>query len=117
MVADLMVPADLAVAAIARAAAGDADALPVIVDAHHADMLRIAYVICGDGDLAADAVHSAWPIAWRKLGTVRDPARLRPWLMSGSGVSGPLTIETVDLCASLGFPDIGPSVAWVAKRP
>jgi RNA polymerase sigma factor (sigma-70 family) len=24
----------------------------------------------------------AWPIAWRKLGSVREPERLRPWLVS-----------------------------------
>ena len=32
--------------------------------------------------MADDAVQAAWAIAWRRLGTLRDPARLRPWLMS-----------------------------------
>jgi RNA polymerase sigma-70 factor (ECF subfamily) len=27
-------------------------------------------------------VQAAWPIAWRKLGSLRDPDRLRPWLVS-----------------------------------
>ena len=65
-----------------RAAAGDADALARIVGAYHDDMARIAFVICGDADLAQDAVQAAWPMAWRKLGSLREPERLRPWLMS-----------------------------------
>jgi RNA polymerase sigma factor (sigma-70 family) len=67
---------------VAQAAAGDADALARIVGAHHDDMARIAYVICGDQDLAQDAVQTAWPIAWRKLGTLRETTSLRPWLMA-----------------------------------
>jgi RNA polymerase sigma-70 factor, ECF subfamily len=69
-------------ALVTRAAAGDEAAFTRIVAAHHADMLRIACVMCGDPDLAADAAQAAWSIAWRKLGSLRDPDRLRPWLMS-----------------------------------
>ena len=29
-----------------------------------------------------DAVQAAWPIVWRKLRTLRDPAKLRPWLVT-----------------------------------
>jgi RNA polymerase sigma-70 factor (ECF subfamily) len=39
-------------------------------------------VISGDVDLAADAAQAAWAVAWRRLGDLRDPANLRPWLMS-----------------------------------
>jgi RNA polymerase sigma-70 factor (ECF subfamily) len=67
---------------VAQAASGDADALAQIVALHQDDMSRIAFVICGDVELAQDAVQSAWPVAWRKLGSVRDPERLRSWLMS-----------------------------------
>jgi RNA polymerase sigma-70 factor, ECF subfamily len=68
---------------IAQAAAGDAIAFARIVEAHHGDMTRVAYVVTGgDQDLAADAVQAAWVIAWRRLGSLRDPARLRPWLVS-----------------------------------
>ena len=45
-------------------------------------MARVAYLVSGSLDLADDAVQAAWAIAWRRLGTLRDPARLRPWLMS-----------------------------------
>jgi RNA polymerase sigma-70 factor (ECF subfamily) len=84
MVGDLTFTGGIAAATVAEAAAGDADALAVIVGAHHDDMARIAFVICGDQDLAQDAVQAAWPQAWSKLGSLRDPDRLRPWLMSVS---------------------------------
>src|SRR4249919_311056 len=82
MVGELTIPGGIAAATVADAAAGDVDALARIVGAHHDDMARICYVICGDQDMAQDAVKAAWPIAWRKLGSLRDPDRLRPWLVS-----------------------------------
>lgn len=82
MVHELTMTASIPARTVADAAAGDADALARIVGAHHDDMARVAYVICGDQDMAQDAVQSAWPIAWRKLGTLKDPASLRPWLMA-----------------------------------
>jgi RNA polymerase sigma-70 factor (ECF subfamily) len=83
MVSELAIPAGgIAATTVAEAAAGNADALARIVGAHHDDMARVAYVICGDQDLAQDAVQTAWPIAWRKLGTLREPSSLRPWLMA-----------------------------------
>ncbi len=68
--------------AIPLAASGDQAAFARIVQAHHRDMTRVCYVICGDLDLADEAVQSAWPIVWKKLGTLRDPERLRPWLVT-----------------------------------
>ena len=67
---------------IAPAVAGDDAAFARIVAAHHEDMRRVCVVVCGDEAIAEDAVHAAWSIAWRKLGAVREPARLRPWLVS-----------------------------------
>ena len=65
------------------AAEGDEVAFARIVDAHHADMSSVCFVVTGgDAELAEEAVQSAWPIAWRKMDTVRDPERLRPWLIS-----------------------------------
>lgn len=71
-----------AAAAIAPAVAGDEAAFARIIATYHADLMRVAYVVCGDNELAGDAVQSAWTIAWRKLGTLRDPERLRPWLVA-----------------------------------
>ena len=69
-------------AAVARAAIGDEMAFARIVAAHHDDMARVAFVVCGDVELAQEAVQAAWPKAWAKLGTIRDADRLRPWLVS-----------------------------------
>jgi DNA-directed RNA polymerase specialized sigma24 family protein len=43
-------------------------------------MVRVAYVVTGDLDLARGAVASAWPVAWNRLASLDDVARLRPWL-------------------------------------
>ena len=67
---------------VRAAAAGDEVAFTRIVAAHHDDMVRVGYVVCGDADLADEAVAAAWLIAWRKLGDLREPDRLRPWLVS-----------------------------------
>jgi len=67
---------------VERAVAGDEVAFARIVAAHHEDMARIAFFVCGDLDIAEDAEQSAWAVAYRRLKDLRDPARLRPWLMS-----------------------------------
>lgn len=73
----------LATSIVEMAAAGDTVAFARIVAAYHADMIRVAYVVAGgDQDAADDAVQAAWAVAWRKLDTLRDPNRLRPWLVS-----------------------------------
>lgn len=68
---------------IRLAAAGDRVAFTRLVAAYHGDMVRVAYVVAGgDQDVADDAVQSAWAIAWRKLGSIRNPERLKPWLLT-----------------------------------
>jgi RNA polymerase sigma factor (sigma-70 family) len=67
---------------VARAASGDEVAFAQIVAAHHDDMARVSFIVCRDVQLAQDAASAAWPIAWRKLSTLRDPVRLRPWLLA-----------------------------------
>jgi RNA polymerase sigma factor (sigma-70 family) len=64
------------------AADGDEVAFARLVAAHHPDMVRLAYVMTGDGALAQDAVQAAWVRAWRSLGSVREPLRIRAWLLS-----------------------------------
>ena len=71
-----------AASTIALAGAGDEAAFAQLVATYHADMARVAYVACGDRELAEDAVQSAWLIAWRKLHSLRDPDRVGPWLLS-----------------------------------
>lgn len=72
----------MAIAAVEPAVDGDEAAFARIIAAHHADLVRVAYGICGDHELALDAVQSAWVIAWRKLPTLRDHQRVRAWLVS-----------------------------------
>ena len=70
-------------ATVTAAAAGDVLALEQIIARHHRDLARVCVVICGgDADLAEDAAQAAWTIAWRKIGDLRDPDRLRPWLVA-----------------------------------
>jgi RNA polymerase sigma-70 factor (ECF subfamily) len=61
---------------------GSEAAFATIVERHYVAMTRVCFVVCGDADLAGDAVQAAWPIAWRKLGSVREPERLGAWLAS-----------------------------------
>jgi len=79
---ELATPVDVAAIVVSNAAAGDVAAFSRIVAEHHDDMARACFVICGDRDMAQDAVQAAWPIAWRKLASLREPDRLRPWLIT-----------------------------------
>ena len=66
--------ASLAESVVRRAAAGDELACARLVDEHYAPMVRAAYVICGDADLAREATQVAWAKVWRRLGSSRTPA-------------------------------------------
>jgi RNA polymerase sigma-70 factor (ECF subfamily) len=67
---------------LARAVAGDDAAFARIVAEHHIHVARVVFVACGDPDLAEQAEQAAWATAWRRLATLRDPAKLRPWLIA-----------------------------------
>lgn len=69
-------------AIVGDAVAGDVAALERIIVRYHDDMARVCMIVCGDADLAQDAVQASWPIVWRKLGSVRDRDRLRHWLVA-----------------------------------
>jgi len=69
-------------ALVLRAAAGDEHAFARLVAEHQGLMLRVAYTIAGDGEIAADAVQAAWLIAWRRLSTLRDASQVRSWLIA-----------------------------------
>ena len=49
---------------------------------YHEDMRRVCVFVTRDDALAEDAVQAAWSIAWKKLGSLKEPDRLRPWLVS-----------------------------------
>ncbi len=69
-------------ATVRLAATGDEAAFTRLVEQHHAAMARVAYVIVGDVEAARDAVQAAWAIAWRRLGSLREPAQVRSWLVA-----------------------------------
>ena len=68
--------ADSMTAVLQRAAAGDEVAFTRIVGAYHADMVRVAYGICGERDLALDA-HV---LLHRPAGSLEGLGDLRPGL-------------------------------------
>jgi RNA polymerase sigma factor (sigma-70 family) len=82
MIADVIAEVEPQRSIVERAIAGDGVAFARIVATHHDDMARIAYFVCGDLDIAEEAEQSAWGIAFHRLKDLRDPDRLRPWLMS-----------------------------------
>jgi RNA polymerase sigma-70 factor (ECF subfamily) len=64
------------------AADGNEAAFARLVADHYGDMARVAYVITGDRALAEDALQAAWISAWQKLRGLREPSRIRPWLLA-----------------------------------
>jgi RNA polymerase sigma-70 factor, ECF subfamily len=67
---------------VERAAGGSREDFTRLVVAYHTDLVRLCFVITGDDDLARDAAQSAWAHAWRKLRQLRDPERVRQWLLT-----------------------------------
>jgi RNA polymerase sigma-70 factor (ECF subfamily) len=82
MIGSVIAEAEPHWAILERAVAGDESAFARIVAAHHSDMARIAFFVCGDLDVAEEAEQAAWAVAYHRLKDLRDPERLRPWLMS-----------------------------------
>jgi DNA-directed RNA polymerase specialized sigma24 family protein len=67
---------------LAAAAKGDEVAFRRIIVDHHEDMRRVAAYVAGDHAIGEEATQAAWLIAWQRIGSVRDEASLRPWLVS-----------------------------------
>ena len=63
----------------ARAGAIDR-ALAAFVSDHYDRLIRLAWLICRHGPDAADAVQRGLEQAWRQRTTLREDARLRPWV-------------------------------------
>jgi hypothetical protein len=72
MVSELSATGAVPSSVVAAAVSGDSVAFARIVQAHHNDMARVCRVVCGDVELAQDATQAAWPIAWRRLHTLRQ---------------------------------------------
>jgi RNA polymerase sigma-70 factor (ECF subfamily) len=67
---------------VESAVRSDEHAFRRLIADHHEDMRRVCLYMTRDEAVAEDAVQAAWAIAWRKIGSVREPASVRPWLVS-----------------------------------
>lgn len=67
------------VAAIDRAGALERD-LESFFAAHYDRLVRLAGLVCHSPSTTEDAVQAAMEQAWRRRATLRDPARIKPWL-------------------------------------
>jgi RNA polymerase sigma-70 factor (ECF subfamily) len=67
---------------VRRALDGEESAFEWIVETYSADMAHVCFVVCGDRALAEEAIAAAWPLAWRKLDSLRETDRLGSWLIS-----------------------------------
>jgi RNA polymerase sigma-70 factor (ECF subfamily) len=61
---------------------GDGRAFADLVQPLYATAFRVAFALLHDSGEAEDAVQEAVFKAWRKLGTVRGGAPLRPWFLA-----------------------------------
>lgn len=53
-----------------------------MVRAHTQDLYRFAWWLCGDDARAQDLVQETLLRAWRALGSLRDGAAIKPWLLT-----------------------------------
>lgn len=70
------------VAQVTLARDGDEDAFAWIVTAHHKDVVRICFLVGGSSDAAEVAAQSTWAQVWLRLKALRDPTRLRAWILA-----------------------------------
>jgi len=61
---------------------GNEEAFRRVIGLFDGEMRRLAFVICQDPELAADASQNAWANAWRHRGSLREPRSVRSWLLS-----------------------------------
>jgi RNA polymerase sigma factor (sigma-70 family) len=67
---------------VAAARRGDQSAFAAIYDRYADRLHSYCFVMLRDRDDAADATHDAFVKAATRLGQLRDPERLRPWLFA-----------------------------------
>lgn len=107
---------------VALAASGDESAFTQLIATHHDSMARVAFAITGERESAADAVQSAWSIAWQRLSTLRDRSTVRSWLIAIAANEARQTVrrrrvvQIVDISAAQethGAPDPADAAALV----
>jgi RNA polymerase sigma factor (sigma-70 family) len=60
--------------------AGDHDAFGRIVSRYQSSICALAYCACGNVGRSEEIAQEIFITAWRKLGTLQEPARFRAWL-------------------------------------
>jgi RNA polymerase sigma factor (sigma-70 family) len=60
--------------------AGDRDAFGRIVARYQSPICALAYSACGNVGRSEDIAQEVFITAWRRLGTLQEPARFRAWL-------------------------------------
>lgn len=60
----------------------DVHALERLLNAHGAEIQAVAYLILRNEHDAEETLSDTLMTAWRKIGSLRDPDRLRPWLLT-----------------------------------
>ena len=65
---------------VLRCQSGDSDAFATLVEKWHPRMLRLAMRLLHERAEAEDIVQSSWVVAIGKIGSIKDPTALRPWL-------------------------------------
>ncbi len=68
--------------AIARVLAGERDAFHVLLQRHSAPLLASLRAALGNREDAREVLQETWLRAYRNLDQLREPARLRAWLVS-----------------------------------
>jgi RNA polymerase sigma factor (sigma-70 family) len=69
-------------ALVAGHLAGDRGALAAIYDRYAGGLYDVAAAMLRDRHDAADVTHDVFVVAAERMGQLRDPSRLRPWLMA-----------------------------------
>lgn len=71
----------MTIAALLEAvAARDPTAFSTLVDQFDKDLVRLAFVVCGDRGTAEDAAQATWERLWREPPRLRAPGHLKSWL-------------------------------------
>src|SRR4051812_11462537 len=65
---------------VARSVDGDRDAYAAIVERHQGVICALTYAATGDLHRSQDLAQETFLAAWKDLGSLKDPAHLRPWL-------------------------------------
>jgi DNA-directed RNA polymerase specialized sigma24 family protein len=67
---------------VSESLAGNRDAFEQIVERHQSLICSLAYSATGSLGQSVELAQETFITAWKDLATLREPAKLRPWLCS-----------------------------------